>query len=193
MTSRHCSRLVFASCGHSNDRRSDDDEFTPHRVPEDDSPAAAHPCAADKAQVPHLSRGLIAGRVGNLAAMLPQSGFPWIQPRINPPASLGLFSSGSVILAACCVELRHSGAQWELRRFATTSTPARRHSENRPRPASPLPAFPQNLTPPLPHFCHNLSKIKGLDRKNTFRPSKTKNLRRRPPAHYWPRPRSPLG
>src|SRR5882757_7758754 len=37
----HCSRLVFASCGHPNDPQREADEFTPHRVPEDVPPKSA--------------------------------------------------------------------------------------------------------------------------------------------------------
>jgi hypothetical protein len=38
MTTSHCSRPAFASCGHPNDPLRDADEFTPCRVPEDVSP-----------------------------------------------------------------------------------------------------------------------------------------------------------
>jgi len=51
---------------------------------------------------------------------------------------------------------------------------------------SPVTAFYPFLRPqkhpPLPHFCRNLSKIKGLGRKHPLRPVETKNLPPSPPA-----------
>jgi hypothetical protein len=52
--------------------------------------------------------------------------------------------------------------------------PRKATSRNYAKPARFVPRMEN--TPPLPHFCRNPCKRKGLGQKNPIRPSKTKNL-----------------
>jgi hypothetical protein len=83
---------------------------------------------------------------------------------------------------------RDKGSQPHRRWFADNYPPSAHNksmNKDQSRDALLLP-IPWSLPPPLPHFCRNPSKRKGLGQKHPLRPAETKNLPPLPPASIEP-------